>query len=112
MNVSNNMNIDIKSIIATIIMVGALITGVITLDSRYATSEDLKKTEIQLVQTLEKFQKDMINDRLEQRYINLTDQVYQYKALIKKNPKDTELKEDYIKLEQERQDVKKKMEKR
>lgn len=104
------MKIDLKSTIATIIMVGALITGVVTLDSRYATSEDLKKTEYQLVQTLEKFQKEMVVDRLEQRYINLTDQVYQYKALIKKNPNDVELKEDYVKLEQERQEVKKKLE--
>ena len=58
----------------------------------------------------EKFQKEMVTDRLEQRYINLTDQVYQYKALIKKNPNDVELKEDYVKLEQERQEVKKKLE--
>lgn len=103
------MKIDLKAIIATIIMVGALISGVITLDSRYATSADLKKQEFQLVQTLEKFQKDMVKDRLAQRYITLTDQLYQYKLLIKKNPNDIELKQDYQKLEQERLDVKRKL---
>lgn len=88
----------------------ALFAAVVAFDDRYATSAELKKTEIQLVQTLEQFKQDQIVDRLEQRYINLTDQVLQYKLMIKKNPKDQELKEDLNKLEQDRKEVKKKLE--
>jgi len=100
---------EIKTIIGSIVLGISLITGVLAIDSRYATSDDLKKSEIQLVQTLKSFQSDMVKDRLEQRYINLTDQYYQYKALTKKNPKDVELKEDFQKIEQERIDVKNKI---
>lgn len=89
-----------------------MITGIFTIDNRYASSDDLKKSEMQLVQTLDRFKADMVQDRLEQRFINLTDQSMQYKLLIKKNPKDQELREDFYKLEQERQEVKRKLEER
>ena len=103
---------NIKTIIGSIILVISLITGIFTIDSRYATSADLKKSETTLVKTLEQFKSDMTRDRLEQRFINLTDQAMQFKLLMKKNPTDIELKEDYQKIEAERQDVKKKLEER
>lgn len=104
------MELNVKTIVATIVLVVSLITGVLALDGRYATSADLKKQEIQMVQTFERLQKDMIKDRLEQRFIYLTDQYYQYKLLLKKNPNDFELKQDFQRIEIERLDVKRKLE--
>ena len=101
---------EIKTIAASIVLGISLITGVIAVDSRYATSSDLKNTEIQMVQTIDKLQKSMVRDRLEQRFINLTDQYYQYKILLKKNPNDFEIKEDFQKIEIERMDVKRQLE--
>jgi len=105
-----NIEFNIKTVSASIITVLTLIGGILAFDDRYATSADLKKTEVQLVQTLEQFKQSQVIDRLEQRYINLTDQVMQYKLMIKKNPIDKELKEDLNKLEQDRAEVKKKLE--
>lgn len=105
------MELNIKTVASSIIIGLSLITGILAFDSRYATSKDMEKMEQKVVKTLEQFQTNMERKTLEQRYITLTDQMYQYKILIKKNPKDDELKEDYQKIEQERIDVKKKLEK-
>jgi len=104
------MEFNVRNIVSSIALAITIVTGVFTIDARYATSEDLKHTEIQLVQTLERFKSDMVQDRLQQRYITLTDQAMQLKILMKKNPSDMELKEDYNIIEQERQEVKKKLE--
>ena len=104
-------------IIGGIVLVVSLITGIWAIDDRYATGEELKKTEvkfdnkvkkteIKLVETLENFKQNQIQDQLEQRYINLTDQLYQYKALITKNPNSPDLRKDFQNIETERTKVK------
>lgn len=104
-------------IVGGIVLIISLITGVWAVDDRYAKGEELKKTEtkfsdkvknteVQLVQTLERFKSDIAQERLEQRYINLTDQTYQYKALIRRDPKNKEIRDDYEAIEKERQRVK------
>ena len=105
------MELNLKTVASSIIVGTSLVTGILAFDSRYATSKDVEKMEQKVVKTLEQFQTNMERKTLEQRYITLTDQMYQYKILIKKNPKDDELKEDYQKIEQERIEVKKKLEK-
>lgn len=113
--------INIKNIIGSIMVVLGLIAGVLAFDDRYASSSDLmsvdkkydgrlKGTEMKLVQTLDKFVADSKQEKLEQRYINLTDQAMQLKILKKKNPRDAELAEDYNRIEAERQEVKRKLE--
>jgi hypothetical protein len=102
---------EIKTIIGSVVLGISLITGVFTIDSRYATSADLKKTEATIVKTLEQFQINQERKNLEQRYVNITDRVYDYKALIKKNPNDAELKEDYQNLLKEKEAIKSKLEK-
>ena len=47
-----------KNCITTSIAICSLITAILVIDSRYASSEDLKKTEMQLVATLEQFKQE------------------------------------------------------
>ena len=78
---------NIKGIIGTIILVLSLVGGILALDDRYATCKDLAKLEQQNIKTFQEFKQQMDRDRLEQRYINLTDQALSLKILIKKYPK-------------------------
>ena len=100
-----------KAIIGTIVLVLSLIGGVLAFDDRYATCKDLAKLEQQNIKTFQELRKDMDRDRLEQRYINLTDQAMSLKILIKKYPNDTELKEDYDKVMKERDKTKEQLDK-
>jgi hypothetical protein len=102
--------INLKTIIVSVITVCSLITGIFTIDNRYARSGDIDKLEIQLVQTLKSFKKEVDRDRLEQRYLNLTDQAMQMKLFLKKTPDDQDLKDDYNSIVKEKDDVKKKLE--
>lgn len=102
---------EIKTIIGSIILGVSLITGILTIDGRYATSKELVQTEQKVIKTLEQFQANQERKNLEQRYENITDRVYDYKALIKKNPRDVELQEDYQNLLREKEAIKQKLEK-
>ena len=104
------LNVNIKTIIVSIITVCSLVTGIFTIDNRYARSDDMDKLEIQLVQTLKSFKKEVDRDRMEQRYLNLTDQAMQIKLFLKKAPNDQDLKDDYDSIIKEKDDVKKKLE--
>lgn len=103
----NNM----KAIIGTMVLVLSLIGGVLAFDDRYATCKDLAKLEQQNVKTFQELKQSLDRDRLEQRYINLTDQAMQLKILIKKYPQDNELKEDYDKVMKERDKTKDQLDK-
>ena len=102
---------NIKGIIGTIILVLYLVGGILDLDDRYATCKDLAKLEQQNIKTFQEFKQQMDRDRLEQRYINLTDQALSLKILIKKYPKDEDLKEDYDRVIKEKEKVKEQLDK-
>jgi hypothetical protein len=102
---------NIKGIIGTIILVLSLVGGILALDDRYATCKDLAKLEQQNIKTFQEFKQQMDRDRLEQRYINLTDQALSLKILIKKYPKDEDLKEDYDRVIKEKEKVKEQLDK-
>ena len=102
---------NIKGIIGTIILVLTLVGGILALDDRYATCKDLAKLEQQNIKTFQEFKQQMDRDRLEQRYINLTDQALSLKILIKKYPKDEDLKEDYDRVIKEKEKVKEQLDK-
>jgi len=103
----NNM----KAIIGTIVLVLSLIGGILAFDDRYATCKELARLEQQQVKTFQEFKQDMDRDRIEQRYINLTDQAMSLKILMKKYPNDIELKEDYDKVMKERDKTKEQLDK-
>lgn len=105
------MKLDLKNTLITMGIVLGLVTSLFALDGRYATGKDLVKMEQQTVQTFQQFKTTYERDRLEQRYVNLTDQMMNLKILMKKYPKDQELKDDYINVIKEREKVKEQLDK-
>jgi hypothetical protein len=99
-----------KTVITSIVLGVSLVTGVFAVNDRFATAADVKKLETKFVQTLEQFQanQEMKNDT--RRYTDLTDQAMTMKNMVRKNPNDKGLKEDYEAVERNRQELKKKLE--
>ena len=79
------------------------------IDSRFASSEDLKKQEQQTVKTLEMFQDKMEEKFLRGRLDTLQDQKRQLKIMIKKTPGDTDLQEQITETDKEIGTVKNKL---
>jgi hypothetical protein len=99
-------NISVTKVMTTIILVASLITGILALDGRYATSKDLAKMEQQTIQTIEELRKNIALQSLEDRYIRLNDQLMAIKIQQRKYPNDQELKDDYNATLRERDKVK------
>ena len=109
-----NFSTTFKAIVGIIVTLMTLAGGIITVEDRYAKADDVKDMNIQLetkvVAVLDKYKADMKQDRLEQRYLNLVDQASQLKMMIRKSPKDTDLKEDYDNVNKEKEQLKKQLE--
>jgi hypothetical protein len=96
----------IWKIIGGIGIVVGLISGLIAIDSRYATSKDLHNVETKLVMNLDQFSKEQSRQFKIQRYDQATDNYYRYKALEKMHPNDPMIKEDLKRIEDERNRLK------
>ena len=94
-------------ILSTILGVFA---GVLAFDDRYVTAKEFARLEQQTVQTMKEFQLDMKKEKLEQRYITLSDQENQLKILKIKYPNDRQLDEQLRDTKQEREKVRKELE--
>lgn len=79
------------------------------IDGRFAKSEELKKQEAQIVKTLEQFQNKLEGKSLRDRVDTLRDQKRQLRIMMKKDPKDMELKDQYDEVEKETTVVKDKL---
>jgi Tfp pilus assembly protein PilO len=87
----------------------ALFGAFYSFDDRYVKSEELKKQEQQTVKTLEQFQNKLENKFLRDRLDTVNDQKRQIKIMIKKDPSDTDLKEQYNEVDKEAASIKMKL---
>ena len=88
----------IQKISAFLGVVAILFSGFFFIDARYATAKDLD-----LLQQSVEYQ------RIVQRYETAVDLYYQYKALYRKYPDDSELKEELDAVKINRDELKKKI---
>jgi len=91
---------SIKKIFGTIVLVISLITGVWLIDDRYISASELTQAKNQIYLKM---------DTAEYRY--LTEQYYKFKELLKKDPNDTDLKQQFEEIKKEREEVKRKIDK-
>jgi len=105
------MKLKILSIVAATSAILGLVTTIFTLDSRYAKSEEVKRVEQQTIKTLEQFQRQLDIRYENQRYQMITDQIIQYKLLLRQNPNDEMLKEDLDRLISEREAIRERLNK-
>ena len=96
----------VGAVIATIILIGGAIVG---FEARYATADDVKKLEIQTIQTFEQFRQGMeVTDQ--NRKLNfLVERYYRLKDMMRKYSNDQDLKEEYSDVKQQIKDLKTKM---
>jgi hypothetical protein len=90
----------------------SVITAVFALDGRWVKQSELQAQEAKTVKTLEQFEQRQDRKYLEQRHQTLTDQLMTQKQMMKKYPKDEEVKEDYEAIKQEREKVKEELKKK
>jgi len=84
------MNNFIK-IFTTLAIVIGLITGIFTIDTRYAKLSAVEKIEQQTVQSLEQFKKSLDSRYLYNRYNQLIDQKMRLKIMLVTRPDDIEI---------------------
>lgn len=101
----------ISTIVGSIILLITFIGGILTVDSRYAKSNDLKDVEIQTIQTLKQFRVEMKQLNLEDRYFILSDRIFQLKLMIKNYPNDNDLINDLTRALDEKKKIKEKLDK-
>jgi hypothetical protein len=89
-------------ILKAILLMVAVLTALITWDGRLAKMSDLHAQEAKTVKTLEQFEVRQERRNLQQREQFLTDRMIMQKQLMNKDPKNAELKEDYIIIKEER----------
>jgi hypothetical protein len=90
----------------------SVITAVFALDGRWVKQSELQAQEQKTVKTLEQFEQRQDRKYLEQRHQTLTDQLMTQKQMMKKYPKDEEVKEDYEAIKEERDKVKEELKKK
>jgi hypothetical protein len=90
----------------------SVITAVFALDGRWVKQSELQAQEAKTVKTLEQFEQRQDRKYLEQRNQTLTDQLMTQKQMMKKYPKDEEVKEDYKAIKDERDKVRNELEKK
>jgi hypothetical protein len=81
----------VKGMAAILALAGAFYA----IDSRFATSEDLKNQKQDTIKTFEMFQNKMESRFLLGRLDTLRDQQRQLKIMLKKTPDDTDLQDKY-----------------
>lgn len=84
-------NINIIKVLTTLVVVIGLITGIFTIDARYAKLSAVEKIEQQTVQSLEQFKKSLDVRYLYDRYNQLIDQKMRLKIMSVSRPNDTEI---------------------
>jgi hypothetical protein len=99
-------------ILKAILLILAVLTALLAWDSRLAKVSDLQAQEAKTVKTLEQFEQRQDRKYLEQRQQTLTDQMMTQKQMMKKYPKDAEVKEDYEAIKEERDKVKEELKKK
>jgi hypothetical protein len=93
-----------------------MVFGVMSTAEKIATTEDLKitkeliakdleKMDIKVAQAIDKVNKSVQLQFDANRFTILTDQITQYKLLLRKNPNDKELQEEYKKVIEERDKI-------
>jgi hypothetical protein len=100
--VKKRKSIPLWQIIAGVATVVTVIVGIFSIDDRYATGKDLQRLEVKTVQTLEQFGKEQDQKYMMQRYDSLNDLSYKYKALQKTHPTDQNIKQDLMRIEEEK----------
>jgi len=105
------MNGKLTKTIGTIVIIMGLITGIFTIDSRYARLSALEKVEQQTVLSLEQFKKSLDARYLSDRYTELIDQKMNLKIMLIKHPGDTDVKELLEQVDGAVKDVKIKIDK-
>lgn len=76
-------------------LIAAIWGGVWTFTDKIATAEELKRLEQKTVQTFEQLSKSMDIKFTQQQLTLLNDRKYRIREELRKNPKDTLIKEDY-----------------
>jgi len=106
-----------KKVVATILVIFALSQGLMQFSSyvdHYATVKDVqawdKNLEVAVAGQLQQFKSQNEQDWLQRRYVELTDQIFKIKMLMKQYPLDKDLIEDYKALIEQRKDVLKQIE--
>ena len=100
---------NFKKVISGISLLAAVAGIWFGLEMKFASAKDLENSEQKTVQTMQLMQQQLkidISSMKRQIKVNncnhriqtLTDQKYQIRDLIRKHPKDTELKEDLYKI--------------
>ena len=96
--------------ITTIVVIFSLIGGVWAFDDRYvskeAVEEKLEQQEKIVIATLQKFKQQIDYRWYQNLYNDLTVQMMQYKNLLRKNPNDELLKQEYKDIVDKRKKVK------
>ena len=102
---------NIGKTIASVIVVFSLIGGVWAFEDRYVSKDTVdqkfKQQEIKVVATLQKFKQQVDYRWYQNLYNQLTVQMLNYKKLLRSNPDDEILKQEYKDIIEERKKIKK-----
>lgn len=107
---SSNILSYCKVISAVFVIVAAIWGGMLTMDNRYATAEDLNTMQQQTVKTFEEFRKSMKQDDLQRKFTFLTERYYNLKDLLRKYPNDTDMQNEINDIKNQLDKIKEQME--
>lgn len=105
-------------VVGTIVGALAIILGLISFVGHFATktdigiaqelmAKDIAKIEIKMASAIENVNKSVQYQFNANRYSTLTDQETQLKLLLRKSPNDTDLKEEYRRVVEDKEKVRK-----
>ena len=102
---------NIGKTIASVIVLFSLIGGVWAFDDRYISKTEvdtkMKHQEKIVIATLQKFKQQVDYRWYQNLYDQLTVQILEYRNLLRKNPGDEILKQEYKEIVEERKKIKK-----
>ena len=100
-------------IISGVVVIFSLLGGVWAFDDRYAKEEivaqNLQQLQQQTTQTIKQVQLKIQLQFYQMMYDNLTKEMFSYKRLLRENPNDPEIREEYERIIIERNRIKTKI---
>ena len=102
-------------IISAIVLIFSFFGGVWAFDDRYCTNKalasTLEKFQEQTQQTIKQFQLKVQLQFYQMMYDSLTKEMFTYKRMIREDPNDQDIKEEYDRIIDERKEIKTKIQK-
>ena len=84
----------ISGILGVVVISAGIISGIFTIDNRYAKCQNVEELKQDTSKTLQQVRVDMQQDRVNDRYDRLRDRKRDLEYQLRKNPNDKDLKND------------------